>query len=142
MGQFLGAWLGPIVIVVLIFVLHEAYVLGSDKLPAPQGQALASMVSGIMGGDVPGQKYLAGAGLGALLSILQPGLGITVGLGFYLPFNIVLTYSIGTLLRVVTDRRLGRSWGETTGIPVAAGFIVGEALVGVGFAISMILKAV
>ena len=142
MGQFLGAWLGPIVIVVLIFILHEAYVLGSDKLPAPQGQALASMVSGIMGGDVPGQKYLAGAGLGALLSVMQPGLGITVGLGFYLPFNIVLTYSIGTLLRVVTDRRFGHGWGETTGIPVAAGFIVGEALVGVGFAISMILKAV
>jgi len=142
LGQFLGAWLGPIVVIALIFILHEAYVLGSDKLPAPQGQALASMVSGIMGGDVPGQKYLAGAGLGALLSIFQPGLGITVGLGFYLPFNIVLTYSLGTLIRVVTDRRFGHGWGENTGIPVAAGFIVGEALVGVGFAISMILKAV
>ena len=63
-GQFLGAWLGPIVVVALIFVLHEAYTLGSDKLPAPQGQALASMVNGIVGGDVPLQKYLAGAGAG------------------------------------------------------------------------------
>ncbi|MEJ8569206.1 OPT family oligopeptide transporter [Elongatibacter sediminis] len=142
MGQFLGAWLGPIVIVVLIFVLHEAYVLGSDKLPAPQGQALASMVNGIMGGDVPGQKYLAGAGLGALLSIFQPGLGITVGLGFYLPFNIVLTYSIGTALRVGSDYKLGNTWAETTGIPIAAGLIVGEALVGVSFAIAKIVEAV
>ena len=41
---------------VLIFVLHEAYGLGSDKLPAPQGQALASMVNGIIGGDVPTVK--------------------------------------------------------------------------------------
>jgi putative OPT family oligopeptide transporter len=142
LGQFIGAWLGPIVVIMLIFVLHEAYVLGSEKLPAPQGQALASMVNGIMGGDVPAQKYLAGAGLGALLSIFQPGLGITVGLGFYLPFNIVLTYSIGTILRIVSDRKLGHSYAENTGIPVTAGFIVGEALVGVGFAISMILKAV
>jgi putative OPT family oligopeptide transporter len=142
LGQFLGAWLGPIVVIALIFVLHEAYVLGSDKLPAPQGQVLASMVQGIVGGDVPAQKYLAGAGLGALLSLFQPGLGITVGLGFYLPFNIVLTYSIGTLLRVVSDHWLGQAYGESTGIPVAAGFIVGEALVGVGFAISMILQAV
>ncbi len=142
LGQFFGAWLGPIVIIVLIFVLHEAYVLGSDKLPAPQGQALASMVNGIMGGDVPTQKYMAGAGLGALLSIFQPGLGITVGLGFYLPFNIVLTYSLGTLLRVVLDRKLGHAHSENVGIPVAAGMIVGEALVGVGFAISMILAAV
>ncbi|HKJ18438.1 MAG TPA: OPT/YSL family transporter [Xanthomonadales bacterium] len=142
LGQFFGAWLGPIVIIVLIFILHEAYTLGSAKLPAPQGQALASMVTGIMGGDVPTQKYLAGAGLGALLSIFQPGLGITVGLGFYLPFNIVLTYSLGTLLRVVLDAKLGHSHAENTGIPVAAGFIVGEALVGVGFAITMILAAV
>jgi putative OPT family oligopeptide transporter len=142
LGQFMGAWLGPIVIMVLIFVLNEAYVLGSVKLPAPQGQALASMVNGIMGGNVPAEKYLAGAGLGALLSIFQPGLGITVGLGYYLPFNIVLTYSIGTLLRVVTDRKLGHSWADHVGIPVAAGLIVGEALVGVGFAISMILGAV
>ncbi len=142
LGQFIGAWLGPIVVMMLIFVLNEAYVLGSEKLPAPQGQALASMVNGIMGGDVPSAKYLAGAGLGAMLSIFQPGLGITVGLGFYLPFNIVLTYSIGTLLRVISDRKMGQSFSESVGIPVAAGLIVGEALVGVGFAISMILKAV
>jgi len=142
MGQFLGAWLGPILIMALIFVLHEAYGLGSDKLPAPQGQALASMVNGIIGGDVPTQKYLAGAGLGALLSLASPGLGITVGLGFYLPFSIVLTYSIGTLLRVISDWKLGNSFSESTGIPIAAGVIVGEALVGVGFAVFMILGAV
>jgi putative OPT family oligopeptide transporter len=142
LGQFLGAWLGPILIMVLIFVLHEAYGLGSDKLPAPQGQALASMVNGIIGGDVPTQKYLAGAGLGALLSLASPGLGITVGLGFYLPFSIVLTYSIGTLLRVISDWKLGEKFSEETGIPIAAGVIVGEALVGVGFAVYMILEAV
>jgi putative OPT family oligopeptide transporter len=142
LGQFIGAWLGPIVVMALIFVLNEAYVLGSEKLPAPQGQALASMVNGIMGGDVPAEKYLAGAGLGAMLSIFQPGLGITVGLGFYLPFNIVLTYSIGTVARILMDHKLGQSHAENVGIPVTAGFIVGEALVGVGFAISMILKAV
>ena len=142
MGQFLGAWLGPILVMVLIFVLHEAYGLGSDKLPAPQGQALASMINGIIGGDVPSQKYLAGAGLGALLSLASPGLGITVGLGFYLPFSIVLTYSIGTLLRVISDWKLGDAFAESTGIPIAAGVIVGEALVGVGFAVYMILGAV
>ena len=142
LGQFLGAWLGPILVMALIFVLHEAYGLGSDKLPAPQGQALASMINGIIGGDVPSQKYLAGAGLGALLSLASPGLGITVGLGFYLPFSIVLTYSIGTLLRVISDWKLGDAFAESTGIPIAAGIIVGEALVGVGFAVYMILRAV
>jgi len=134
-GQFLGTWLGPVLVMAMIFILHKAYGLGSERLPAPQGQALASMIKGILGGDVPLQKYIAGAGLGALLSTSGiGGLGILVGLGFYLPFNIVLTYSIGTLLRLLVDWKKGKRFSEEVGIPIAAGLIVGEALVGVGFA--------
>ena len=81
------------------------------------------------------------AGLGAALSATGiGGLGILVGLGFYLPFNIVLTYSLGTLLRLFTDWKMGKQWSEQLGIPAAAGLIVGEALVGVGFAITFIVK--
>ena len=70
--------------------------------------------------------------LGAMLSASGiGGLGILVGLGFYLPFNIVLTYTIGTILRVFTDKKIGRSFADDVGIPAAAGLIVGEALVGV-----------
>jgi putative OPT family oligopeptide transporter len=137
-GQFLGAWLGPILIIVLIFVLHEAYGLGSADLPAPQGEALAAMISSVTGGEVPLEKYIAGALIGGLLSAVSGGLGITVGLGFYLPFAIVLTYSIGTIIRLWTNRSYGETFAETKGIPIAAGLIVGEALVGVGFAISKI----
>ena len=140
MGQFFGAWLGPIVIIGLIFVLAESYQFGSEELPAAQGVALAEMVKGITGGDVPHEKYYAGAALGGLLTALQGGLGITVGLGFYLPFNVVLTYSLGTLLREITDRKKGKTWSENTGIPIAAGLIVGEALVGVGIAVNMIMQ--
>jgi putative OPT family oligopeptide transporter len=141
LGQFIGAWLGPIVVIGLIFVLHEAMTLGSAALPAPQGQALASMVEGILGGNVPVEKYVAGAALGGILSAVIGGLGITVGLGFYLPFNIVLTYSLGTLGRELADRFKGKSWSENVGIPIAAGLIVGEALVGVGNAIQIVLSA-
>ena len=76
-----------------------------------------------------------------MLSLFQPGLGITVGLGFYLPFAIVLTYSIGTLIRVLTDKYRGDRFADNIGIPIAAGLIVGEALVGVGFAISIISQS-
>ena len=139
-GQFIATWLGPIVIMALIFVLNKAYILGSERLPAPQGKALASMIEGILGGDVPVNKYIAGAGLGALLSASGiGGLGILVGLGFYLPFDVVLTYSIGTLLRLLVDWWRGQRFSEEVGIPVAAGLIVGEAIVGVGFAVQKII---
>jgi putative OPT family oligopeptide transporter len=135
-GQFLATWLGPIVVIALIFVLHKAYTLGSDRLPAVQASALARMIETILGGEVPLQKYIAGASLGALLSASGiGGLGILVGLGFYLPFNIVLTYSIGMLLRLLVDWKKGHRFSEEVGIPIAAGLIVGEALVGVGFAL-------
>jgi putative OPT family oligopeptide transporter len=135
-AQFLATWLGPAVIMVLIYVLHKAYVLGSERLPAPQAQALAGVIDGILGGNVPALKYAVGAVLGALLSATGVGgLGIQVGLGFYLPFNIVLTYTIGMLLRVLVDWRRGLRYSEEVGIPVAAGFIVGEGLMGVGFAV-------
>jgi uncharacterized oligopeptide transporter (OPT) family protein len=127
----------------LLFVLDKAYELGSEKLPAPQGMALASMMNGILAGDVPVLKYLAGAGLGALLSATGVGgLGIQVGLGFYLPFSIVLTYTIGTILRIISDRIKGRHFSEQVGIPIAAGFIIGEGLVGVGFAIYKIIEGI
>jgi len=141
LGQFAGAWLGPIVVIGVIFVLNESHGLGSEKLPAPQAQALASTIDGIMGGDVPTQKYAAGAVLGGILSAVMGGLGITVGLGFYLPFNIVLTYSLGTLGRELADRFKGTTWSEEVGIPVAAGLIVGEALVGVGDALLIVVAS-
>ncbi len=140
-GQFVAIWLGPLVTIALIFVLQKAYGLGSEKLPAPQASALAGMIQGILGGDAPVPKYIAGAGLGALLSTTGiGGLGILVGLGFYLPFHVVLTYSIGTVLRLTSDWKMGKAFADNVGIPVAAGFIVGEALVGVGFAVVAVVK--
>jgi putative OPT family oligopeptide transporter len=141
-AQFLGTWLGPMLVMGVLFLLNEDSPLGGDKYPAPQGQALASVITGLMGGDVPTAKYVAGAGLGALLSSSGiGGLGILVGLGFYLPFNIVLTYTIGTVLRLGSDWRFGSRFAEDTGIPIAAGLIVGEALVGVGYALYRIVQA-
>ena len=141
-AQFAGTWLGPIVIMILIFILHKDAGLGSERLPAPQGQALASMINSILGEGAPRHQYLAGAGLGAILSASGVGgLGILVGLGFYLPFDIVLTYTIGTVLRLVSDRKMGVAWSEEVGIPMAAGLLVGEALVGVGAAIAKVVAA-
>lgn len=140
LAQLLATWLGPVLVMGLIYVLHEAYGLGSERLPAPQGQALASMVGGIVGGDVPLFRYVGGAVLGLVLAVSGlGGIGVHIGLGFYMPFYIVLTYTIGVALRVGLEKRKGPEWCEETGIPVAAGLIVGEALVGVGIAMAAVL---
>jgi len=144
-AQMLGTWLGPILIMVLIFVLQKAGGpeggFGSEKLPAAQAMALSSVIEGIVGGNIPEYRYFAGAGLGLLVALSGlGGIGVLLGLGFYMPFNIVLTYTIGNGLRIAADRFAGRHWVEQTGIPLAAGLIVGEALVGVGHAVLMIFS--
>ena len=141
LGQIAATWLGPILIVVLIYVLHDAYVMGSDRLPAPQATALAGVVEGIMGGDVPAFRYAAGAGLGLLMATSGlGGIGVLIGLGFYMPFDIVLTYTLGNLARIAADKWIGRGWVENSGVPIAAGLIVGEAMAGVGIAMVAVAK--
>ncbi len=142
LAQFAGAWLGPLVVIGLIFALHKQYTLGSANLPAPQGTALASMIEGIVARDVPAYRYVAGGGLGAVLSFSGlGGIGVLIGLGFYMPFDIVLTYTIGNILRIASDRFASKRFSEQVGVPLAAGLIVGEALVGVGYAFYQIFMA-
>ena len=141
-AQMLATWLGPILVMGLIYILHGSYGLGSDRLPAPQAMALAGVIEGILGGDVPAFRYAAGAGLGTILSFSGlGGIGVLIGLGFYMPFNIILTYTIGCGLRIWIDRVRGQDFSENIGIPVAAGLIVGEALVGVGTAMAQVIGA-
>lgn len=142
-GQFLATWLGPIVVIGLLFVLHNAYGFGSTKLPAPQAAALAGVMEALTGGDIAWYRYLAGAGLGAMLAFSGlGGIGVMIGLGFYMPFDIVLTYTIGCGLRIAADKYRGTLWVEGTGVPIAAGLIVGEALVGVGNALFHIIRRI
>lgn len=139
-AQALASWLGPILVMGLIYVLHRAYGMGSERLPAPQASALAEVIRSIVGGDVPAFRYGAGAGLGGIMAFSGlGGIGVLVGLGFYMPFNIVMTYTLGCLARMHVDRTRGREFVEDVGIPVAAGLIVGEALVGVGHAMVAVI---
>ncbi|MEC8474103.1 MAG: OPT/YSL family transporter [Planctomycetota bacterium] len=139
-AHFVGAWLGPIIVIFLMILLNEQYEIGSDKLPAPQAQALASVTEGILSGDVPTYRYTAGAGLGLLLALSGlGGVGVLIALGFYMPFQIAMTYTVGNILRLLADKKLGEKWSAETGIPIAAGLIVGEALIGVGDALIKIV---
>jgi len=177
MAQFVGAWLGPCIVIGLMFLLENAgrppeaanpqvaavveasqdnagsgvtktfdiekkdYGIGSDALPAAQASALASVIEGLVDGNVPSYRYTAAGGLGFLLAISGlGGIGVMVALGFYMPFNIVLTYTIGCVLRIVCNKTAGNRWAEEFGIPIAAGLIIGEALVDVGFTLPKVIE--
>ncbi len=127
--QFLSTWLGPIVALGVVMLLAQGQEIGSESLPAPQATALSGAMDAVRGGAVPWDKYVGGFGIGALLSLSGiHGLGVLVGLSMYLPLAYVLPYGLGCLLNILAKRFKGARWAEDTGIPVAAGLIVGESL--------------
>ena len=140
--QLLFSWMGPIITVVVIDLIWNAYRFGpGTSIAAPQAQALDAAISGIIGGDVPADKYLTGALIGGLLSFGPiGGLGVLVGLSMYLPLLYILPYGLGCALNLASEKLKGTRWVENKGLPVAAGFIVGDAIVGVIYAMIKVIS--
>jgi len=119
----------------------EKLAAGYPRLGAPQAGALKSAIEIVQSGDVPLGKYATGAIAGLAVSVLvSPGIGVMVGLSLYLPFEYMIVFGIGGLLSLLLTRLKGARWVEDTGLPVAAGLIVGDALVNVVVAVIKVGK--
>ena len=134
--------MGPLITVAVVEVLWRAYGFGpGTSIPAPQAQALDAAISGVIGGNVPADKYLTGALVGGILSATPfGGLGVMVGLSMYLPLLYILPFGLGGVLNILLGKTRGERWVENNGVPIAAGLIVGDAIVGVIFAMIMVLQ--
>lgn len=129
-AQFMVGWIGVPIAIGAVFLFWEAPGFGPGMdLSAPQGEALAGVMRGLSTGDVPLDKYAAGTMIGAGLGIFPiSGVGVLIGLAMYLPFYVTLTYGIGCLIAIRLQATKGAEWIGATLVPVAAGFIIGEAL--------------
>lgn len=132
-AQFSVAWIGvPVAIGVLYLLWGEnggGFGPGNPELSAPQASALAAIIDSLREGAAPLDKYVSGAGIGLALGIYPiGGLGVLVGLAMYLPLSITIAYGVGCFVAMGLGRKFGHRWMGTTLVPVAAGFIIGEAL--------------
>jgi uncharacterized oligopeptide transporter (OPT) family protein len=132
LAQLSFSWIGVPVAIGVLYLLWNGPGFGPDNpdLSAPQGAALAAVMEGLSAGAAPVDKYLAGLGVGLAMGIFPiSGMGVLVGLAMYLPFYITLTYGVGCFSAIALERVKGASWLSSTVVPVAAGFIIGEALI-------------
>ncbi len=131
-AQFSVGWIGVPVAVAVIYLLWGdggGFGPGVKELSAPQGSALAAVMNSLQAGAAPLDKYVAGTAVGLGLGIYPvSGMGVLVGLAMYLPFYITMTYGIGCFISIGLQRWKGHRWMGSTLVPVAAGFIIGEAL--------------
>lgn len=131
-AQFSFAWIGVPVAIGVLYLIWNGPGFGPDNpdLSAPQGAALAAVMDGLRAGAAPVDKYAAGVGIGLAMGIFPlSGMGVLVGLAMYLPFYITLTYGVGCFVSMALESRRGHAWMSINVVPVAAGFIIGEALI-------------
>lgn len=147
--EMLTGALGPFVAMFTLLLIAQANLAkygvamgaGTDTT-APQAQALQAIITGVQGGDMPYLLYGAGAVMGAFLGLgAFAGLGVLVGLSMYLPMFYIATYGVGCVINMIVGKVKGKTWAEEWGVPVAAGFIVGDALLALGVNLVVLVQA-
>jgi putative OPT family oligopeptide transporter len=151
------------VVGIVIGVLHQAFIIGSTKLPAPQAFLMKGIVQGILGGNMLWPYVVAGAVLAFVLILI--GLPVLpVAIGIYLPFTLSVPIFIGGGIRYMTDGVIKKKYGSAeeeelsdwelaikqtgitpkqkairTGLLFTAGLVAGEALMGVVVAVLIVV---
>lgn len=157
----LGVTVAAFVIPLVLKLLYNAYGISgvfprpgmdpSQMLAAPQAGAMAVIVEGVFGHNLPWDMLSIGAGIAVVCLIIDkflkrrgmslPVLG--VGLGIYLPFDTTSALVIGAFTSYFINRaarkrqqeRTSLEKGQQRGLILACGLVAGAALMGVVLAI-------
>ena len=133
--KFLGTLVSAATVGGVILMLDKVYGFGEGGLPAPQANAMVSVVEPIMTGQpTPWILYIVGAILAVLLNFLGiPALAFC--LGMFLPLSLNTPMLVGGLVAWIVsnsskDKDICRARNDR-GTLIASGLIAGGALFGV-----------
>lgn len=138
--QLSVSWIGIVVGFAVVWVLWQSSGFGDNTaLPAPQATTLVGIINAMQTQDANFDKFILGGLIGLVLGAVPiSGLGVLSGLALYLPFAITLTYALGVFAHIWAARCYGIELIEQRLVPLAAGLIIGEALMGVGDALRQV----
>jgi putative OPT family oligopeptide transporter len=150
--QILGVVVAALVMAPILNLLHNAYGIG-DKLQAPQASLMGTVSFGVFEGGLPVAMIALGAGIAVAIIVIDSMLEakkssfrvpvMAFAVGVYLPFELNVPIFLGGIVAWAVARRLDktnasherRTQVERMGLLAAAGFITGEALLGIGLAV-------
>jgi putative OPT family oligopeptide transporter len=145
-GEIAGVLASAAVIGLVVLRLHQAFGIGSERLPAPQATMMSLVVKGVLSGDLPWTLVLIGISAAAVVEIAGlPSLPFAVGL--YLPFSTSAPILLGGVVRAIVERRAPRTGRKEEagpappaaecsdqvcerGVLYASGLIAGSAFLG------------
>jgi len=162
--QMVGTVSAALVMAPILNLLLQAYGIGTptethpSPLAAPQAMLMASVARGVFGGALPWDMIGIGAVLAVGVIVLDihlrrrgspwraPVLAIAVGV--YLPLELSVPILAGGVIAWRINRRLAAGGPQVaigpgqgrTALLLAAGLITGEALLGIGIAIPIVVS--
>ncbi|HEX4453045.1 MAG TPA: oligopeptide transporter, OPT family [Kofleriaceae bacterium] len=156
--QIVGVVVAALAMAPVLNLLNDAYKIGSDGLPAPQANLMGTVAQGVFEGNLPWTVIGIGAAIAVAVitidvilehrrsSVRIPVMAFAVGV--YLPFDLNLSIFLGGIVAFLVNRVLDRMNAsaerrgvvERMGLLAAAGFITGEALMGIAMAVPVALK--
>ena len=138
MAELIAVVVASLVMYFPLMLLHKGFGFGSAALPAPQAGLMATLATGIVGGNMPWPLVVVGMLFGIAMIMMQVRSPMLVAVGMYLPFATTFAIFVGGVIRSIGDwvaKRRGLNAAqharvENAGILTASGLIAGEALMG------------
>jgi hypothetical protein len=153
-GDLIGVVLAGSVMFGVLIILNEGDIakgikdgyeggFGSKNLSAPQASLMAMLSKGIVGGQMAWPLIIVGMLMGLGFILMQVKSPMLVSVGMYLPLETTFAIFLGGIVKgiveMVNDRKkhndAQKARVENTGVLLASGFIAGEALMGLVFAL-------
>jgi putative OPT family oligopeptide transporter len=156
--QILGVVVAAFAMAPVLNLLNDAYTIGSKDLPAPQANLMGTVAFGVFEGGLPKLFIGIGAAIAVVVIAIDAALArrgskirvpvMAFAVGVYLPFDLNVSIFLGGVISWLVSRALDREAAaperrgdvERSGLLAAAGFITGEALLGVALAVPVVLK--
>ena len=158
-GDIIGVVLAGLVMFGVLIILNEGDIaqgikqgyeggFGSKNLSAPQASLMAMLSKGIVGGQMAWPLIIVGMLIGLGFILMQVKSPMLVSVGMYLPLETTFAIFIGGLIKGTVElfsERKKLNAGqiarvENTGVLLASGFIAGEAIMGLIFALFYFLN--
>jgi len=156
--QIIGVVVAAFAMAPVLNLLNDAYTIGSKGLPAPQANLMGTVAYGVFEGGLPTTIIGIGAAIAVVVIVIDSTLSrrgskihvpvMAFAVGVYLPFELNVPIFLGGVIAWAVQRALDRAGAsherrgevERSGLLAAAGFITGEALLGIGLAVPVALK--
>lgn len=132
-GLLIGVVASVTIIGATILFMHSSDLgpIGGEKLPAPQGTLMATIIKGVLARDLPWGFIFVGAALAVVVQLCGVS-GLAWAVGAYLPISTTLPIFTGGCMRWLSDRIRGEKEESevSAGMLYSTGLVAGGAIAG------------